>query len=37
MTIIEYYNYSAKGLGKTSLSYVSAKIGTNYHMSSFNR
>lgn len=37
MTIIEYYNYSAKGLGKTSLSYVSAKIGTNYHMSAFNR
>ena len=35
-TIVEYYNYSAKGLGKTALSYVSARIGTNYRMSAFN-
>lgn len=37
MTIIEYYNYSAKGLGQTALSQVSARIGTNYRMSAFNR
>lgn len=36
MTIIEYYNYSAKGLGTTALSKVSARIGTNYRMSAFN-
>lgn len=36
MTIIEYYNYSAKGLGQTALSRVSARIGTNYRMSAFN-
>ena len=35
-TIVEYYNYSAKGLGKTALSHVSARIGTNYRMSAFN-
>lgn len=34
-TIVEYYNYSAKGLGTTALSKVSASIGTNYRMSMF--
>lgn len=36
-TIVEYYNYSAKGLGTTALSKVSARIGTNYKTSAFNR
>lgn len=34
-TIVEYYNYSAKKLGTTALSKVSASIGTNYRMSVF--
>ena len=37
MTIVEYFNYSAKGLGQTALSKVSARIGTNYRMSAFNK
>lgn len=37
MTIVEYYNYSAKGLGETALSKVSARIGTNYRMSAFHK
>ena len=37
MTIVEYFNYSAKGLGTTALSKVSARIGTNYKTSAFNR
>ena len=34
-TIVEYFNYSAKGLGTTALSKVSARIGTNYKTSVF--
>ena len=36
MTIVEYLNYDARGLGKTALTAVSARIGTNYRMSAFN-
>lgn len=36
MTIVEYLNYDARGLGKTALTAVSARIGTNYKMSAFN-
>lgn len=35
-TIVEYYNYSAKGLAQTALSQVSVRVGTNYKMSAFN-
>ena len=34
-TIVEYFNYSAKGLGSTALSRVSARLSTNYKMSVF--
>ena len=37
MTIVEYFNYSARGLGTTALSKVSARIGTNYKTSAFHR
>ena len=36
MTIVEYLNYNARGLGQTALNAVSARIGTNYKMSAFN-
>lgn len=36
MTIVEYLNYDARGLGKTALTAISARIGTNYRMSAFN-
>lgn len=37
ITIVEYFNYSSDAIRTTALSHVSAKIGTNYHMSSFHR
>ena len=36
-TIVEYFNYSAKGLAQTALSHVSARLTTNYKMSMFKK